>query len=393
MVTRTPRVRPADSEQPASDTGPNARFMRRALELASEGWGQTSPNPMVGAVLVRNGEIVGEGFHRKFGGDHAEVAAIRAAGAEARDAALYVTLEPCAHSGQTPACTRAILDSGIARVVIAAMDPNPAAGSGAEELRGAGLRVESGVCREDALRLNAAFFWTHLGTGPFVALKLALSADGAIAAFPGERTAITGSEAQAEVHRLRAGFDSVLVGSGTADIDDPLLTARGLITPRISPVRVVLDADLSLSPNGRLAASAGESPVWLIAGPMEDRDQLQRKRAEALQTRGVIMLESHAGEDGRLDPEAVLELLAAQRVRSVLCEGGAKIAEALLDAGLVHRLYLFLTPTLLGREGVRAFGDDGPGANWISSEPRSFGADTLLQLDSEELMTRLGRAA
>jgi diaminohydroxyphosphoribosylaminopyrimidine deaminase/5-amino-6-(5-phosphoribosylamino)uracil reductase len=277
-------------------------------------------------------------------------------------------------------------------VVIAASDPNPAAGGGAEHLRAAGLRVDFGVCREEALRLNAAFFWSYLGTGPFVALKLALSTDGAIAASTGERTAVTGSEAQAEVHRLRAGFDAVLVGSGTADIDDPLLTVRGQITPRVPPVRIVLDADLSLSPHGRLSASAKESPVWLIAGPMEDRDQLLRQRTENLGSRGVVTFASRTGRDGRLDPRAALELLATQGVRSVLCEGGAKVAEALLDTGLVHRLYLFLAPTPLGRGGVRVFGGDGLGANWISSEPRGFGADTLLQLESEELMTRLKRA-
>ncbi len=392
-MTQTPPARTAHRSHQAPAAQLDIRYMRRAMDLALEGWGRTSPNPMVGAVLVRNGQIVGEGSHREFGGDHAEVVAIKAAAGNTRNGTLYVTLEPCAHSGQTPPCSRAIVEAGIARVVFAVRDPNPAAGGGAASLRAAAVQVDSDVCREDAVRLNAAFLWSHRGSGPFVALKLALSLDGAIAASPGKRTAVTGPEAQAEVHRLRAGFDAVLVGSGTADIDDPLLTVRGQLTPRIPPVRVVLDADLSLSPESRLAASAREVPVWVITRPKEDRDEAQSERTVALDSRGVLTLEGRTGPDGRLDPAAALELLRSRGVTSVLCEGGARVADAFLEASLVHRLYLFVAPTFLGREGVRVFGGMRPGGRWIPSEPRRFGRDTMLQLESEELLTRLGGAS
>src|SRR5687767_11589972 len=212
--------------------------MRRALSLARQGWGRTAPNPMVGAVVVRDDQVVGEGFHAEFGGPHAEVVALKAAGDRARGATAYVTLEPCAHHGKTPPCTDALIAAGIARVVMAVRDPNPAAHGGAERLRAAGVEVVSGVEREAACELNAPFFNSFGNRRAWVVLKLALSAEGAIAPASRERQWLSGPEATAEVHRLRAGFDAIAVGLGTAIADDPALTVRGDLRPRVEPARV-----------------------------------------------------------------------------------------------------------------------------------------------------------
>src|SRR5688572_23259909 len=212
--------------------------MRRALSLAHRGWGRTAPNPMVGAVVVRGDTVVGEGFHAEYGGPHAEVVALREAGERARGATVYVTLEPCAHHGKTPPCADALIAAGVARVVIAVNDPNPTARGGAARLRAAGIEVVAGVEREAACELNAPFFNALVSRRPWVTLKLALSREGAIA--PASRAThwLTGPEARAELHRLRAGFDAIAVGLGTVIADDPALTARGVPAPRVPPARV-----------------------------------------------------------------------------------------------------------------------------------------------------------
>jgi diaminohydroxyphosphoribosylaminopyrimidine deaminase/5-amino-6-(5-phosphoribosylamino)uracil reductase len=237
--------------------------MDRALGLAERGWGNVAPNPLVGAVLVRDGAVLSEGWHASHGGPHAEIAALSATG-DASGATLYVTLEPCAHHGLTPPCTDAILRAGIVRLVFAAADPNPVAAGGAEVLRARGIAVTAGVMAERARRLNAAFFHAHETGTCWVALKLALSLDGAIAAAPGIRTQLTGPGAHTETHRLRSGFDAVLVGIGTASIDDPLLTTRTPTPPRLPVARVVFDAEASLSPDSRLVRTAAESPVHVV---------------------------------------------------------------------------------------------------------------------------------
>jgi diaminohydroxyphosphoribosylaminopyrimidine deaminase / 5-amino-6-(5-phosphoribosylamino)uracil reductase len=207
----------------------DALHMRRALELARRGWGQVRPNPMVGAVVVREGRVVGEGWHTAYGSAHAEVEAIRAAGSETRGATLYVSLEPCSHHGRTPPCTDAVREAGIARLVFAASDPNPLARGGAEILREHGVEVWGGVLEEEARELNAAFFhrFGADGSRPWVELKLALSLDARVADLEGRSAWITGPDSREEVHRLRAGHDAVAVGIGTALADDPLLTVRG----------------------------------------------------------------------------------------------------------------------------------------------------------------------
>lgn len=256
----------------------DAEWMRRALALAAGGWGRVAPNPLVGAVVVRDGASGGEGFHAEYGRPHAEVEALRAAGEAARGSTLYVTLEPCAHTGKTPPCTDAILAAGARRVVFAASDPNPKAAGGAAALEAAGVEVTRGVEMRAALDLNAPFFHGIAGPErPWTELKLALSLDGRVADRDGRSAWITGEEARAEVHRMRAGFAAVAVGIGTALADDPQLTARGPVEPRVPPTRVVFDRRLRLPADGKLARTAREAPVWVVAAPdapAERRDAL-----------------------------------------------------------------------------------------------------------------------
>jgi diaminohydroxyphosphoribosylaminopyrimidine deaminase / 5-amino-6-(5-phosphoribosylamino)uracil reductase len=371
-----------------SDTG----FMARALALADAGWGRVHPNPLVGAVVVRDGAIVGEGAHREWGGTHAEVEALRAAGEAARGATLFVTLEPCAHHGKTPPCTDAILAAGVRTVVFAAEDPDPAAAGGRGILEEAGVEVRAGVERAAARRQNALFLVPLEERRPFVAIKFGLSLDSRIARVSGERTRITGPEAEAEVHRLRAGFDAILVGGRTARIDDPLLTARGEPVPRVPPVRVVVSGAADLPPGGRLASTAHETPVWLVAGADAPPD-----RVAALEARGVRVLRASRARDGAeeggpdgapngpaegvLDPAAVVRVLAEHGIQTLLCEGGGRLASALLAARTVDRLYLFHAPLVLGAGGVPAF--PGPGAPFEGRvvDAKRLGDDTLMIVD------------
>lgn len=377
-------------------SGPDSRFdggdaghMRRAVELAARGWGRTPPNPLVGAVVVREGRAVAEGFHAEFGGPHAEVVALREAGDAARGATLYVSLEPCHHEGKTPRCTDAILRAGIARVVYACPDPDPAAGGGAASLRAAGVEVRGGVEAESARRLNAPFFWRHAGHesgAPFVALKLALSLDGRLAGRPGARTSLTGPEARREVHRLRAGYDAVLVGRRTVEVDDPRLTARGDLRPRRPPVRLVLDSELRLDPGSRLARTTAEAPVWAVAAT--DAAPARASRLEGVGVR-VLRAPRHPGEG--LELGGLSRRLREEGIASVLVEGGARVASSFLRSGLVRRCYLFYAPLVLGPEGVPAFTDaeawtaDG----WNVVERRGLGRDTLIVLEARGLGAEL----
>jgi diaminohydroxyphosphoribosylaminopyrimidine deaminase / 5-amino-6-(5-phosphoribosylamino)uracil reductase len=362
----------------ASPSRTDKGFMERALELAAMGWGRVHPNPLVGAVVVRDGAIVGEGAHREWGGPHAEVEALEAAGAAARGATLYVTLEPCAHHGKTPPCTEAIVAAGVRTVVFAAEDPDPAAAGGSAVLEAAGVEVRAGIGRDAARRQNALFL-TPLELGrPFVAIKFGLSLDSRIARAPGERTRITGREAEAEVHRLRAGFDAILVGGRTGRIDDPLLTARGEPVPRVPAVRVVVSGSADLPPDGRLAATAHETPVWLVTGAVAPED-----RVTALLARGVRVLyaATAAGGSSGLDPTSVVRLLAEHGVRSILCEGGGRLASALLAARTVDRLYLFHAPVVFGEGGVPAFPGTAAQFEGRVVEAKQLGDDTLTIVD------------
>lgn len=350
--------------------------MRRALALAERGWGRVAPNPLVGCVLVRDGEVVGEGWHAEYGRAHAEVTALLAAGEKARGATAYVTLEPCAHHGKTPPCTDALLAAGIARVVYAAPDPDPAARGGAEALRQEGIPVLGGVEEAPALDQNAPFFHRHSGPGaerPWIELKLAMSLDARIADASGRSWWITGEEARAEVHRLRAGHDAICVGIGTALTDDPRLSVRGEVEPRIPPVRIVFDRTLRLPPTSKLARTAREIPLWVVCAP-----DVNASRRAALEASGVEVMEAESAG-------AALRALRQRGIGSAFVEGGAGIAGALVNANVVDRLTLFYAPVLLGEGALSPFsaleGVALEGAiRWRRIRSEVFGSDTLISL-------------
>ncbi len=360
----------------------DAAFMRRALELARRGWGHTRPNPMVGAVVVREGEIVGEGWHEWFGGPHAEVNALAAAGERARGATLYVTLEPCNHYGQTPPCTLAIEKAGIARVVYAASDPNPTAAGGAARLREQGIEVTGGVEADAARNVDPIFFHVHETGRTFVALKLALSFDARLAARTGERTTITGPAARDEARRLRGGYSAIAVGIGTVLADDPLLTVRDQERRGSPPVRVVFDTDLRLPPDSLLHASSAEAPLWLVCA-----EDAPAERLRWWSPKLPVVCVPRA--PGGLDLKAALDALHQRGLDSIFCEGGGRLGSALLRLGLVDWLHLFHAPILLGEGGVPAFPGMEPEADsavrgaWQRVRTVSFDDDVLVEYRRE----------
>lgn len=349
--------------------------MQRALTLAWGGWGRVGRNPLVGALVLRDGAVVGEGFHAEFGGPHGEVLALVSAGERARGADLVVTLEPCAHHGKTPPCTDAILAAGIRRVVYGARDEDPVAHGGADTLRRAGVEVQGGVLEAEARAQNAAFFHRFSGRArPFVALKLATSLDARIADAAGHSRWVSGSAARDWVQWLRAGFDALAVGGGTVKADDPSLTVRGPVQPVRPPIRVVLDRRAELPLDSTLVKTAREVPTLALVG----RDT-PAAAAAALRSAGVEV----AAADG--PPEALAEM-ARRGIAGVLVEGGGVVARRFLEADVVDRLYLVIAPLWLGDEGVSAFGGL-PGkaiehaARWRTVERRALGDDTLIVLD------------
>lgn len=330
-------------------------WMRRALDLAARARGRTSPNPMVGAVLVKDGQLIGEGFHAYAGSDHAEVAALRDAGPAARGATLYVGLEPCCHYGRTPPCVEQILQAGIRRVVAACEDPNPAvSGKGIAALRAAGLSVDVGVLAEEAERLNEAFF-THVRTGrPFVTLKVAASLDGKIATRTGESRWITGESARRRVHQLRNEMDAVLVGIGTVLRDDPLLTTRLGIADQRDPIRVVVDNLARLPLRAKAVNRASTAPTILAVSQMAPRTKLEALEREGVQ---VIVVES---SPRRVSLERLIEALGKRGILSVMIEGGAEINASALREGVVDKVLVFLAPILIGGKSTpTAVGGDG----------------------------------
>ncbi|MHB0975644.1 MAG: bifunctional diaminohydroxyphosphoribosylaminopyrimidine deaminase/5-amino-6-(5-phosphoribosylamino)uracil reductase RibD [Candidatus Aquicultorales bacterium] len=334
------------------ETGLYEPFMNRAIDLAERARGMTNPNPMVGAVVVRSGIVVGEGYHEFAGGPHAEVAALRQAGDKARGATLVVTLEPCNHFGRTPPCTEAILDSGVSRLVVGMLDPNPLNTiSGVSRLREAGLDVDVGLLAERIAKQNEVFL-KHITTGrPFVLVKVAMSLDGKIAEREGTRTRLTCWEANEEVHRLRSEYDAILVGIRTVQVDDPLLTARPSTELLRNPIRVVLDAGASLSTESRLAASAEEVRTLDFVSKEADAE-----RVSALRRRGVEVREVDRGERG-LVLERVLDELAALSVTSVMVEGGRRVISSFVREGLVDKFMFFTCPRLIGGSGLGVIDD------------------------------------
>jgi diaminohydroxyphosphoribosylaminopyrimidine deaminase/5-amino-6-(5-phosphoribosylamino)uracil reductase len=318
-------------------------YMRRALDLARKGWGQTAPNPMVGAVVVRDGVVVGEGFHERYGEPHAEVNALRAAGGQARGATLYVTLEPCRHIGKTPPCTDAILAAGVREVVAATADPTTKAGGGAALLRDAGIGVTMGVLDVEARELNAAFFHAVSSDLPWTTIKLAVSIETAIANERGTTSWLTSTESRKEVHRLRAGHDAIAVGVGTVLADDPQLTVRDAALPRVPLTRVIFDRRLRTPRDAAVVRTAGQTPTVIVTAA-----DAGEANAEALRDAGVRVVQATGLRDG-------FRALRRAGIQSLLVEGGATLASAVLADGLAHRLAIFQAPVALGESALHAF--------------------------------------
>jgi diaminohydroxyphosphoribosylaminopyrimidine deaminase / 5-amino-6-(5-phosphoribosylamino)uracil reductase len=324
--------------------------MEHALNLARKGIGLASPNPQVGCVIVREGQIVGEGFHQYEWRDHAEIVALKSAGEKARGATLYVSLEPCNHTGRTGPCTEAVIAAGIRRVVAAMQDPNPAtSGRGFKRLRAANIETGCGVLEDDAARLNEAFACWIRTKKPFVTLKSALTLDGQLALpLPKKRGRsmwVTSEESRAEVHRMRHASDALLTGIGTVLADDPLLTDRSGLPRRRRLLRVVLDAKLRLPPKSRIVQTADDDLLVFTTAP------LKSAKARRLQKEGVELASARA-KRGRIDLKAVLAELGRREILGVLLEAGPTLNGAALSASLVHKLMLFYAPKFAGETGV-----------------------------------------
>ena len=359
-------------------------FMRRALRLAAKGF--TPPNPMVGCVIVRDGAIVGEGFHPFAGQPHAEVFALREAGEKAKGATVYVTLEPCSHWGRTPPCADALTSAGVARVVAATTDADPRVRSrGLERLRQAGIAVTVGVLEARARRLNEAFFHFHKTQTPFITLKTAMTLDGKIATATGDSQWITSEASRRYVHLLRAQSGAVLTGIGTALADDPQLTARlpGIELPR-QPLRIIVDSHLRTPPTSKAAEIARANPDFaplLIAAT----ESASAEREAALTCPGVEVLRLPADASGRVDLISLREALTKRRIISILTESGGELNAALIAAGLPQKALFFIAPKLLGGRDAPTPLEGAGFARMAQAKPltslrsRRFQGDVLLE--------------
>lgn len=354
--------------------------MKIALELAEKGRGFTSPNPMVGAVVVRDGNIVGKGFHEAAGKPHAEVNAIDDAGEKARGATIYVTLEPCNHTGRTPPCTQKIISAGLRKVVSAMKDPNPdVRGGGTALLRKRGIEVVEGVCEPEAMALNEAFVKFIREKRPFVLLKCAATLDGRIAARTGDARWVTGPASREYVHRLRHAMDAILVGVGTVKMDDPSLTTRLPDGKGRDPVRIILDTRLSTPEDAKVLRLDSEAETIIVTGDAIDGDKKAR-----MEEAGARVIRSPV-KDGGIDPEPLMKKLGEIGVTSLLVEGGGRVIASMLKSGVPDKINFFYAPKILG-------GDDGvpicrgPGPDLMrdctpveSVEVRRFGEDVMIE--------------
>ena len=326
-------------------------YMKRALELAKKGAGHTSPNPMVGCVVVKDGRIVTEGYHERYGEFHAERNALTRCEEDLTGAEMYVTLEPCCHQGNTPPCTDIIIERGIGKVYVGSMDPNPkVAGKGVKILQEHGIEVETGVLEKECLALNEIFFY-YITTGmPYVAMKYAMTLDGKIASCTGDSKWVTGETARHHVHELRKQYSAILAGIGTVLADDPMLNCR--IEEGVDPVRVVCDSSLRIPLSSQLVKTAGDIPV-IVAYAKENPE-----KEKALLQAGVELIS--AGRDGRVDLAVLMRKLGKRKIDSVLVEGGGAIHGSLLKSGLVQKIFCYLAPKLIGgREAGSPVEGDG----------------------------------
>ena len=363
----------------------SSSLMARAIELARIAEGRTAPNPPVGALVVRNGQIIGQGFHPRAGEPHAEIFALREAAEAAAGADLYVTLEPCSHHGRTPPCADALIKAGIRRVFVGTRDPNPqVSGRGLERLRRAGIEVFSGILEEECRRLIAPFA-CHITRGrPFVILKSAMTLDGRTATACGDSRWVSGPESRFAVHRLRDRVDAIMVGIGTVLADDPMLTTR-LPEGGRDPLRIVLDTHLRIPPDARLLSLDSQAPTWIFCC-----EEVPPLRVRRLEKPGVQVYRLPCGEEG-LDLSALLAQLGREGIQSLLLEGGATLNGSMLRAGLVDRLMFFLAPKLHGgRDGFGVFA--GAGASEMAQATplgplrlTRYGEDVLIEAEVEHV--------
>ena len=329
----------------------DARWMRRACELAGRSTGYTNPNPLVGCVIVRDGHVIGEGWHERYGEAHAEVNALAAcarSGENPAGATVYVTLEPCAHQGKQPPCADALVQARVARVVIGSRDPNPlVAGKGAARLEAAGITVERDVLRAACDALNPVFFHYITTKRPYVVAKWAMTADGRIACASGDSRWVSGPASREDVHRLRHRLAAIVVGAGTVAADDPALTCRLGDIPVNQPVRVVCDSRLAIAEDSQLVRTVGEAPLLVACG----EEAPVTAKAARLRARGVEVV-SLPGADGRVDVRALVELLGARGIDSLLLEGGARLQASFWEAGLVNEAVAYVAPKVVGGAGA-----------------------------------------
>jgi diaminohydroxyphosphoribosylaminopyrimidine deaminase/5-amino-6-(5-phosphoribosylamino)uracil reductase len=363
--------------------------MRAALALARRGLGTVWPNPAVGCVIVNDGRVVGRGWTQPGGRPHGETEALRRAGEAARGATAYVSLEPCCHWGKTPPCVDALIAAGLRRVVVALEDPDPrVAGQGIARLRAAGLEVETGLCAEEGAEINTGFFCRLRLGRPLVTLKLATTLDGRIATRSGESQWITGPPARERAHALRAAHDAIMVGTGTVIADDPQLTCRLPGLSHRSPVRVVIDRHLRITPTMHLIRDARDVPTWILTQPSADPT-----RRRTLLDHGVTVLDVEPGADGVISLAAALAVLGERGITRLLVEGGGRLAAALARAGIIDRLAWVHAPMLIGGDGIPAIAEFG--LDILTEAPRferlgteTVGEDVLTVLSPRESKTR-----
>ncbi|MCL2368006.1 MAG: bifunctional diaminohydroxyphosphoribosylaminopyrimidine deaminase/5-amino-6-(5-phosphoribosylamino)uracil reductase RibD [Oscillospiraceae bacterium] len=353
-------------------------WMKQALDLACLGMGRVNPNPMVGSVIVKDGRLIGQGYHGVYGGPHAEREALAVCTEDPQGATLYATLEPCCHHGKTPPCTEAIIAAGISTVVMGSRDPNPKVdGGGVSILREHGITVIEGILQGECDALNAAFFHYIQGNTPYVVMKYAMTADGKIATVTGASRWITGEAARECVHETRHACSAILVGVGTVLADDPLLTCR--LPEGRNPLRVICDSKLSTPLNSRIVTTAREVPTWIVtAGRARDVED-----AVPYEEAGCRILDL-PGADGRVDLAALMETLHREKIDSVLVEGGSTLNYSLLTAGLVQRLQVYIAPKIFG--GDTAKGPVGGAGVTLPELAVPLGSPTVTQIGDDLLL-------
>lgn len=320
-------------------------YMQLALEVAKKGMGHTSPNPMVGCVVVKDGKIMTDGYHEEYGKFHAERNALMKCEDDLTGADLYVTLEPCCHQGNTPPCTDIIIERGIGRVFIGTLDPNPLiAGKGVQILRDHGIEVETGILEKECLEFNEIFFHYITTQLPYVAMKYAMTMDGKIATFTGDSHWVTGEEARHHVHQLRKRYSAIMVGIGTVLVDDPMLNCR--IEEGVDPVRVICDSHLRIPMDSQIVKTAKEIPTIVAYATGDEEKEKQLREA------GVDLI--HSDENGTVDFVSVMEELGKRKIDSVLIEGGGTFHGTVLKSGMVQRIYCYIAPKLIGGKEAKS---------------------------------------